>query len=402
MPRETDAPAADAGAPEDPNLTDPAAGEGEGDGEGEGQEPQRETHAERMARIRADVLGEGEGEEDDEEEGLEAEGGEEGGDDEDAELEAEAGDEDEEEDEDLVTLTFPGRKPDDPPVEITMTREEAEEQGYDPQELVERNRQLNNGYARRQALQAERQEFEAERDEFMEGLRTDPAGFITQHVDPKLRAEVAETVLLELEPDEFKKVRDRVDKWSRNPENRESERTKAELRRLKAEKERREQGAQKDTVKENVRQIGTAVTDLVPEDMDDERAEKFFRIAVREIQDHIQREKLDVLEPEKVPEVLASSGVLEAYGLSPDGSATEGSPSQNGTSSAAPKRAPGKKGSKAKGDARTRMIRRKNAVATPAGASSSAASGFQKVQGERYEDRADRLRKHLGLKPKKG
>lgn len=383
-----------------------AAAGSEGAAEGQEQPQERVSPwAEKMAKLRADLgvddaasVDEPEDLEEVDEPGAGAENPDEPGDPDGAGVDEPEGDED------AVVLTFPGRTEEDEPVELALTREQIEAMGLDAEQVLERNRQLNNGYARRAALQAERAELDRDRQEFegiLRSLKDEPAAFVVEHVAPEMREQLVEELLVTLDAKTFQKVVDRVDRWARDPRDRELEGTRRENRRLRARDEaERAEGAQ-DDVRQNVMQVRDAIQDLIPDDMPEERAKSFFRLAVTAMQDHARRNELTLLEPAKVPEVLASLGVLEGFGLSAD--AQGAGPSRaNGAGSAAAKSAPDeKRPAGQEGGVRSRMDRRRKAVTTPAGAASSAAAGFRKVKGERHESRMDRLYKTLGLQRKR-
>lgn len=362
------------------------------------QQPELSPHQQKMARLREELLGAESGEpEEEDEDGVPAGEPVGAGEAEDDEGEGEG------EDGGLVTLEFPGRMEGDAPFAVPIDRAWLEEQGLSIQDVVERHRQLVNGYGRRTAIRAERDQLEQERQQFhqeIEKVRQNPARFVAQEVPADQRAQVVEAILLGLDDAAYRQVATKVDRWARDSRARQAERERAELEDLRGQHQHQEQDAKAEAIATNAREVATAVTALIPEDMDDNRARLFFNAAVAELVRHGRTNNLEILDPATVPQLLAQVGVLEVYGLGANGSSSSaGSPHSNGTPPAAS--APAGRTPSGQGDARDRMTRRKNAVAAPAGASSSVAAGFQKVQGERHIDRRNRLAKALGLPQKK-
>lgn len=362
---------------EEEELEDPDAPEGE-EAEGEGEEA-------------AAAKAEGEGEE--------AAEGEEG------------------EDDDVVFIKLPARRQGDPDFEFPVDVEFLEAAGLDPAEAVERLNQLRNGAMYRAEFEEAQTAVQSQQDELdgiYEDLSADPAGFILEAVNPETRTALAEQILTSLDQESFTALARKLDGWRRSPEQREAARAKAEVERLRGEKKRQTDRATSQQTTQNVRAVQNAITGLIPEGMDDARADLFVRSAASELRRHVADNKLTTLEPAEVPEILGSRGVLEVYGITvDDGEAGAG---EAAAAEAPPQETPSKNGqtarkktgqtasskSKAKGaDVRERLKRRKASASTPAGAGSAAPTGFQKVQGETYKERRNRLARAIGLPEKK-
>lgn len=299
-----------------------------------------------------------------------------------------------------IVAKLPGRQPDDPDFELPLDRAALEEAGIDPDEAVERLNQLRNGALRRnqvaQALEGVQKQ-RAELDTIYESMEADPSGFLTTRVAPKLREKVAVDLLMSLDEEGFSRVVDRADVWVRKPDVRRTEATAAENARLKAERDSlREAGTRSDDVTTGT-QIAQQIEGLIPDTMTDARADRFFRFATDELIRYAEQHRLESLDAAKVPQILSDLGVLDDFGLSPDGQptrTTDGTGSADGARPAGS--APNAETDPTGEDAAERMRRRREAAATaPAGAGAGAAGGFKKVPGERHADRMARLKKSL-------
>lgn len=323
----------------------------------------------------------------------------------DEELEEEETEEDEEElDENVAFISLPGRFPDDEDVEVPVDLEALRAAGLDPDQVIDRFRQQRNGYERAEQLRAQRRELR----EIEDAMREDPARFIGEHVGEEHYEAVAERILLRMPDEAFGKLAKKLDRFIRDPKAREKARDDAELEELREEKRNRKTPADQ-AVAEAREQVATGIEGVIPTEWDDDKANEFFTTAVRAVQMHLRTpagEGFDPSDPENVVEVLRHRGVLRDFGLARKGGSRK-SAKKNGTSSAADRRDPGATASRSKGkgskaDARTRMSRRKRAATSPPGAGAAAASGFQKVQGERHDSKMDRLRKYLKVPKRRG
>lgn len=317
---------------------------------------------------------------------------------------------DEGEDDDIVFLKLPARRKGDPDFELPVDVEFLEAAGIDPADAVERINQLRNGAMYRAEHEEAMGQVQAQQDELdgiYEDLEADPAGFILEAVNPKLRTGLAEQLVTSLDDESFNQLVRKMEGWRRNPQTREAAAATAEVKRLR---ESQKRATDRDTNKQttqNVRAVGNAIKSLIPDGMDEGRADRFVRAAATELRRHVADNKLTTLEPSEIPEILGNIGVLEDYGISLDDEGAEAAstppqetPSVNGKTRPRKDAKAGSK-SKAKGeDVRERLKRRKASASTPAGAGSAAPTGFQKVQGESYGDRRNRLARAMGLPEK--
>lgn len=306
----------------------------------------------------------------------------------------------------FTLVSLPARHADDEDIRVPIDPQILEELGMDAEEVTQRFAQLRNGYARRQeaeAIVAEVEEDRAELDAIQVELESDPAGFIMGAVSPKLRPQIAEELILQLDDEAFARIAQKVQSWSRKPDARVTEATKTENARLKQEKTSRTAARTQAAVKAQVRDIGKAIRSLIPDTMKETTSARFIQIAATELQKHVKENKIDTLDPSEVPGLLADFGVLEDFNVSVNGDASSTSSSddpkprkkrKDADKASSSSASDGKK----KKDVRDRMRRRKRATSTPAGAGSAAASGFVKVAGENHKDRMARLKKHLGVK----
>ena len=310
-------------------------------------------------------------------------------------------------DEDLLVFKLPGRREEDGDFELPVDRALLEAAGIDPADAEERVAQLRNMGLRRKELddaKATIQADQAELETIYADLQEDPSGFILQTVDPAIQEQLAQDLLLGLEEKAFDKLIRTIDGWARDPKARDTARTKAENERLKGADTRRKQTRESAAQKQLTQDIGTKIRSLVPKGMGERVGRAFVKEAAAELLAHCRENKL-ALEIDDIPATLAEIGVLEEFGISPNGeSAAAAEASANGSGK---KKRTAKKPSsdasspKPKGsDVRERLKRRKAAATTPAGAGSSAAPGFKKVPGETYAERRNRLARSLGAPEK--
>jgi hypothetical protein len=303
-------------------------------------------------------------------------------------------------DDDFVVVSLPARKAGEEDFELPLDIAALEAAGIDPADAVERLNQLRNGAMYRREYEdaiADVQKDKADLDGIYEAMEADPAAFLMETVAPTVRSSVVEALLLELEEEHFDKLVRKINTWARDPNSRVTQRTDAENKRLKAERERTRSSATVAKTQDLIRDIGAAIRSVLPDDYDPKKAKMFSMQAAAELNAHLKATKQTTLDPAKVPELLGELGVLEFFGISP---------TKNGERSASgvtPPKAPGKKPAAVKGkapDVRERMRRRKGAATTPGGAGSAAPAGFTKVPGETYTDRRNRLSRALGLPEK--
>lgn len=361
--------------------------EGEDDG---GEEGEREPGDEADPAGERDVDDDGEGDED-------GEGDPEVDDDEEG-----AG----EELEGYVVLDLPARHEGDPDFQLPINVAELEELGIDAEDAVQRVNQLRNGYAYRREAEEIVTQVQEDRDELdlmYEALSADPTGFLVKNVDPKVRSSVVEQLILELDDDSFEALTQRVTQLARNPQSRDTARTKAENERLTSERDTERAQRVAREVKKQLREINGAIRGLIPETMNPRLAGAFRAEAAAELQQHVKENNLQSLDPAEVSAILADRGVLEAFDVPLNGGRPSGSddPPRKKKRASADTAQDRPAGDKKKPDVRERLKRRKSAASTPAGAGSAAPAGFKKVPGERHDDKMSRLRRHLGLRQKK-
>lgn len=229
--------------------------------------------------------------------------------------EGEAAEEEGDEDEDAApTETFvaklPGRRAGDPDIEIPL-------EGLSQEEREAFNR-LRNGYMRREraeAVMAEVAEERAELDGIYTALRTDPIGFIVGQVDKSLHAKLVKFLLTDDEV--YDAVVDDVAKWDEDPK--EKRAAVAELReeRRREQEIAREQAARIQAARRSVQEITAALERMIPSGMDPDRAAQFMGYALRDLEEHTKRHRINDLTPERAIEVLKSTGTLRLFGIKP-------------------------------------------------------------------------------------
>lgn len=388
------------------NLEDPPA-EAPEPAEEAGSEPAEPEKPEWESRLDAlleddDETGEGEANAEAEQEAgepaaaeaVEAGAGEEG-------LEEEAAEEtDEEAGTDAgapTSLHFPGRRTDDDDYEVQLTpeiRDALEAQGVEVDDFVERAGQLRNEGLRRQEYEDAMFEVQGhvqELDNIESQLRDRPADFLADRVRPELHAEVAKKLLLRLPDETFGEIFNEVLDWDRDP----STRRLAAADEREASVNRRDEAAQSRTQRteqQNAgRELARTIAGLVPETMEDAKADEFFDFATYKLEQWVRKQpKGSRIDPEQVPALLAELGALTPYGLSPDGEAHptehQDAPSESArrTRPADPELAD--RARQTGKDLKARHDRRKDAAVAPAGAGSSHAS-VRPPKGQTFAER---------------
>lgn len=235
--------------------------------------------------------------------------------------EEEEPEEEEPEEEGVELVKLPARHPEEPD----------EEWEIDNPELAERIRQLRNGYVRGNEARAieqaaeERveavQQAEEEYGLMDQELEADPAQFLMERVHPDLRTEVALALLSDEKVFEDPGVQDALREWEIDPSAREDFHSEnAEERAEKAEKRRQEYRREVRT-RNAVRNISRIVRDTIPEAWEEEKRNRYFRVALREIEDFALdpsrgRPTLD-LDREDIIGLLDERGILDRYEIDP-------------------------------------------------------------------------------------
>ena len=257
------------------------------------------------------------------------------------------------------------------------------------QEEADRLKQLTNDAMRRKEFNRQMEPVlreKAELDFIAKSLKENPAEFVAAQVAPEIQAQLAANILAGLPPDAFNEVVGRVRGWERDPRGREMDRVAAENERLRQAEERRQQAAAQETTQTAAQQIQRAIVELVPDEMDDGKADRFYRLAVLEVQQHIRERGLRSFPAEDVQAFLGQRGVLGDFGI--------GLP---GTSAPGP--APAGSGTQDQGAiAQERIDRRREAsTVSPSGVGASAASFEDKPAGQTVDERLKWFRKRMGL-----
>lgn len=329
------------------------------------------------------------------------------------EVEAETGEGGAEEDADdaadgAPVVRLPGRMADDPDVEIKVTpklREALEEQGLDPDQYVQRTNQLRNEGLRRRQFEEAMVEVEADRQELQmieRELAERPAEFLTEKIGANLLPDVAKAVLLRLPDAEFERLLETVSEWDNDPSTR---RTAAAEARETSVSRREQMQAQSTAARQRqgfVRDVAGQIVGLVPEDMDEAKANEFFDFAVYKLDQWSRSQPQGTrLDPAQVPSLLDQLGVLAPYGLSTNDQAARAS-ARDVTSETRRATRPAddpelaERAKRTGQDLKRREQKRKLAATAPAGAGAAAAD-FAPPKGQSFKERMSWLERKLGL-----
>lgn len=205
------------------------------------------------------------------------------------------GDEGEDEDHAPITVALPGRRPEDPPVEIEVS---------DP-EVAERMRQLANSGMRRADYERAMGELQVERGEYAyirHNLESDPAGFIVSHVRGDLRGAVVMELMAD--PQVYDAVIDHIATWDNDPSARAVAQANMRAERLERAEQSRRAVAEEQKVTQNAQEIIHSVASSIPAHLSGTDREQWYVGAVRYLQEYADYYDLRYLPPEHVPAVI--------------------------------------------------------------------------------------------------
>lgn len=290
-----------------------------------------------------------------------------------------------------IVAKLPGQRPGDPDFEFTIDDELAEvltRKGVDPKQLEQLTRQATNGFMRKQRVEAAREEIAADRaelDTVESALRTDPAGWMVERVPEPVRQETARKLLLSLSPEGWEAVMADVATWDKDAIARTAAATAEENRRLKADRARRTERDEDTQDTRTAKAIGSEITKLIPEDLDEGRADRLFDYAIERLRKHIVTNKLKRLDPAEVPQLMADLKVFEDFGVSP---ATAGEAPPAKPAATPPVKNGAGKEPPTREQVQKRVETRRAAAATaPAGAGAGVAASAAPPKGQTFEQR---------------
>lgn len=286
----------------------------------------------------------------------------------------------EEESEGGLTVELPPRQEGDEPFQITVQTEE------EAQHL----RQLTNGYMRKQEFNRQMESVKRDQSELNDieaWIRADPAGYVVSRMPAGTQAEVAATILSSLDPEAYQAIVGRMVEWERTPQRREMDAFKAEKERYQLQQQLQQKSQQDQYVQSRVQDIRNAVAAIIPQDVPKERADRFYRLAMMELQQHFRSNPTSPLDGSKVPEFLKGTGLLDDYGFG----GREPAPS-------VPRPAKDRPGTQdsAGMSPQERVERRRNAsMTTPPGVGAGASSFQDKPEGMTVDEALKWARKRL-------
>lgn len=295
-----------------------------------------------------------------------------------------------------IVAKLPGRRPDDPDFDLPLDKAALEALGITPEEALDRVAQLRNMGMRRAELVTQLEAVNADRaelDSFEEALRTDPGGFLSERVPEPVQEAVAEKLLKRLSPEAWDRLMEKCAAWDKAPEKRSTEHVREENERLRAEQKRRDEVATRRAESAEVKSIGTAIADLIPDDMGQAKGDRFFDYAIQQLQRHIEKHGIKTLDPTEVPQILADLGVLQDFGLSVAEKPTTVPPAKT----APPKGAAAPARTQTGEDLKKRVETRKAAATAPAGAGSGTSGRPPLPKGHTWDQKKAWLKDRLGI-----
>ena len=358
-----------------------AADEEEGDGEeeAEGKEDEEEEEGEEEG---------GETGEDDEED---EEGKESDADDETDEVEEEGeeekeGEEEEEEEEkkdEPITVSVPGRQPDDEDLEIEV----------DDQELAERINHLKNGFMRGEEVRKREGEIDASEgamEELSDAFEIDPAGFVMQYVEEKDLPQVV-LALLTQKP-VWDALAETVDKLFGDAGELRTLQAESKAARLEARQSLQKRSEDRKQDAKRSKELSEAIDLMVPETMAEKAREQLVMDLTRDTTDHISRNKLGEFAVKDLVPLLAAR--LETNGIDPLDARKA---IQNGSRSRgkiSTKKGPKKKPKTGKELATASAKRKKVAAAPGPGKKAAPAQPTKLPAGQTIKERIAEAKKH--------
>lgn len=300
-----------------------------------------------------------------------------------------------------IKVRLPARQPGSEDEEYEVT---------DPN-LAERINQLRNGYirgedARRQIEEA--RTIKREADQLIASLRHDPVNTILSQVPENVRADLVRHLLAD--ESVWSAVNDDLATWDSDEQERRAAWAELRANRYEQGQQARAQIAEYQAAQENAQQVTAAIEGLVPEGMDDARAQAFLRYAIRDLREYVNQNGINRLDPAEVPALLHRMGTLAPFGIQPyaPSAATNGGvpypvapqPTAAVTATAAPQpvAAPTVPAPQVSADAaakyRAALARRRAAAAVaPVGAGATPIR-MQPPPGQTVQERIDWARKH--------
>lgn len=205
----------------------------------------------------------------------------------------------------LVTVSLPGRRPEDP------------DEVYEvPRELAESINRLRNGYMRKEEFRRQMEDVNQARAELQAvqtRLRYDPENFLIEHIPAERRASVVKHLLAD--DAVWNAVVEDLARWDQNELERRAAWAELQAERLRQSREAEAQIAEERAIAQNALQIRDAIGDLVPDGMDPQRADLFRRYAIRDLQQYVNEHGINRLDPAEVPILLHRLGTLQAFGI---------------------------------------------------------------------------------------
>ena len=210
------------------------------------------------------------------------------------------------EDDKTFTARLPGRFPDDDDVEIEV----------DDQKTAERINQLRNGFMRGEEVRKATDELQAAQGELAkidEAFTIDPAGFVNDHIDAKIAPQVALALLVQ--PNIWKELEGTINTLLQNPQELRTLQAEAKAARLETKQMLKDKMETRKRQDENSKQVEEAIDLIAPEDMEESTRQVLIRDMIRDVMEHISRNKLEELKVKDVPMIVAER--LRVNGLDP-------------------------------------------------------------------------------------
>lgn len=230
-------------------------------------------------------------------------------------------------DESLI-VRLPGRREGDGDVEVEV----------DDPEIAERFRQAINDGMRRAEFRRQMGEIESQRaelNEIYQWLEADPAGFLVDRIQSvDVKKEVAKHLMAI--PEVYDAVVAEFEDVDGDERALAAKRNELELQRLKRRDQIERDVAQWRTTMENVRQVDAQLAALSDQIADEGRAQQFFRMAARELNDYAKQQRR-LVDPDEVALILHRLGVLQLFGLRPGAPGPVQGRQDGGRSAEAPK-----------------------------------------------------------------
>jgi hypothetical protein len=144
-----------------------------------------------------------------------------------------------------------------------------------------------------------------------EDLRVDPVGYISERVHPDIKKQLLKEMLYD--DDLLQVAEDYIGRWLDDPASRREEAATLRVERVERKQRMSQERERLAEQRREAQAIWDKVMEITPADMDHTEAKMWHRDALVDIQQYVAANKIERLDPEMVPQVLAAR--MRLYGI---------------------------------------------------------------------------------------